>query len=116
MMAVMFEPLYYADRLHHVNPSGDVGIVTLWSPVDVFKRVVEKIAPGLLDADRSRLAVVSNLYGDGMYAMFCNMLFNPQIRHLIAVGEDLGLPTCSEIESFLAHGLEDISMLGRKLK
>ena len=116
MTKLAFEPLYYADRLHHINPSGDVGIITLWSPFPAVKRTLETAWPSIFDTSHSRVAVVSNLYGDGMYAMFCNLLFNPQIRHLVAVGEDLGLPTCSEIEAFLEGGLEDTLMLGKEMK
>jgi hypothetical protein len=111
-----FQPLYYGDRLHVVNPAGDVGIVTLWSPFPAAKRKLTEAYPEILDPTRSRVAVVSNLYGDGMYAMFCNLLFNPQIRHIIAVGEDLGLPTCDEIAAFLERGLEDTVMFGKPLK
>jgi thymidylate synthase len=70
----------------------------------------------VLDPDGSRIAVVANLYGDGMLAMFCNLLFNPQIRHLVAVGEDLGMSTREEIELFLEHGLVDAEMLGVPVK
>jgi thymidylate synthase len=48
--------------------------------------------------------------------MLCNLLFNPQVRHLIAIGQDLGLPTCDELEAFLEHGLEDATMLGAPVK
>lgn len=116
MTSPNFAPLYYTDRLRTVNPSGDVGIVTLWSPVRVIERRLSAARPELLDPDRSRVAVISNLYGDGMYAMFCNLLFNPQVRHLIAIGEDLGLPTCVEIEAFLNEGLEDCVVLGTSAK
>jgi thymidylate synthase len=109
---MIFEPLYYADRLKLVNPAGDVGLVTLWTPLRTARRLLEHISPDLLDPERSRIAVVSNLYGDGMHQMLCNLLYNPQIRHLIAVGEDLGLPTSAEIEAFLEYGLEETVMLG----
>src|SRR5215207_8475396 len=91
--AVRFEALYYGDRLQVVNPHGDVGLVTLWSPLRTVRRKLEGISPALLDPERSRLAVVGNLYGDGLFAMLCNLLFNPQVRHLVAIGEDLGLAT-----------------------
>jgi thymidylate synthase len=99
-----------------VNPVGDVGVVTLWSPVRSAKRRLAEISAELLDPERSRVAVISNLYGDGMYAMLCNLLYNPQVRHLIAIGQDLGLPTCEELEAFLEHGLEDATMLGAPVK
>lgn len=115
-MTLSFEPLYYGDRLQVVNPEGDVGIITLWTPLRTALRRLIEVIPGVLDPGHSRVAVISNLYGDGMYAMFCNLLFNPQVKHLIAIGEDLGLPTCREITSFLDHGLEDVKMFGRKLR
>jgi hypothetical protein len=115
-MSCTFEPLYHAERLHMVNPTGDVGLVTLWSPLRSVRRRLEEISTELLDPDRSRVAVVANLYGDGMYAMLCNLLYNPQVRHLIAVGQDLGLPTCGELEAFLERGLEDATVLGAPVK
>ncbi len=115
-MSKTFQALYYRDRLHPVNPAGDVGLVTLWSPLSAVTRRLDSISPEILDGSRSRIAVVGNLYGDGMYAMFCNLLFNPQVRHLVAIGEDLGLPTCEEIAAFLAHGLEDGEMLGMPIR
>ncbi len=115
-MSCSFEPLYHAERLHVVNPMGDVGLVTLWSPLRSAERRLAEISAELLDPGRSRVAVISNLYGDGMYAMLCNLLFNPQVRHLIAVGQDLGLPTCDELEAFLEGGLEDATMLGVPVK
>lgn len=107
-----FQPLYYADRLRVVNPVGDVGLVTLWSPLDVALGVISRTAPQILDPITSRVAVVSNLYGDGMHHMMCNLLYNPQIRHLVAVGETMGLPTCAEVEAFIKHGLEEASVFG----
>jgi thymidylate synthase len=115
-MSCTFEALYHAERLHLVNPTGDVGIVTLWSPLRSTRRRLAEISADLLDARRSRIAVIANLYGDGMYAMLCNLLYNPQVRHLIAVGQDLGLPTCGELEAFLEHGLEDATLLGAPVK
>ncbi|MDO8211190.1 thymidylate synthase [Conexibacter sp. CPCC 206217] len=111
-----FEALYHGDRLQLVNPTGDVGIVTLWSPWRTVERKLAADAPELLDPARSRVAVIANLYGDGMYAMFCNLLYNPQVRHLIAIGQDLGLDTTREIAAFLADGLEDAELLGRPVK
>ena len=70
-------------------------------------------APGILDPATSRIAVISNLYGDGMQGMLCNLLYNPQVRHLIAIGNEVAGPTCHEIEQFLADGLEDARQLGR---
>lgn len=115
-MPHLFKPLYHADRIEIVNPGGDVGLITLWSPLTAVKRKLAAIAPEALQPASSRIAAIGNLYGDGMYAMFCNLLFNPQVKHLIAIGEDLDLPTCDEIESFISHGLEDVTLLGAHMK
>ena len=104
-----FDALYYPDRVTVINPAGDVGLITLWSP---FRTVRRKLG-GLLDPASSRVAAAANLYGDGMLAMLCNLLYNPQVRHLVAVGEDLGLGTCDELSAFLSHGVEEDVMLGR---
>jgi hypothetical protein len=111
-----FRALYYADLLELVNPTGDVGILTLWSPLRAVRRKLHSVAPEILDPERSRVAVIANLYGDGMYAMFCNLLFNPQVRHLVALGQGLGLGASREIAAFLEHGLEDATLLGRPVK
>jgi thymidylate synthase len=115
-MSHTFEALYYPELLQPVNPTGDVGLLTLWSPLESAARRLDSISPELLDGAGSRVVVMANLYGDGMYAMFCNLLFNPQVRHLIAIGEELGLPTCREIEAFIADGLEDTELLGMPAK
>lgn len=115
-MAQTFQPLYHGDLIEIVNPEGDVGIITLWSPKRTVRRKLAEIAPDALAPSRSRIAAIGNLYGDGMHAMLCNLLFNPQVRHLIAIGEDLGLPTCHELESLIADGLEDVELLGTPMK
>jgi len=111
-----FQALYHADRLTTVNPHGDVGLITLWSPWRTVERKLAEISPDLLDPARSRIAVAANLYGDGMFAMLCNLLYNPQVRHLIALGADLDLPTCDELEAFLRDGLEETELLGAPLR
>src|SRR5689334_2266535 len=59
-----FEPLYHADRLRIINPLGDIGIVTLWSRVEQALEKLQAIRPELVDPSRSRIAAISNLYGD----------------------------------------------------
>lgn len=113
---MQFDPLYYKDRIRVVNPAGDVGIVTLWSPVATVEKKLALLEPALLDAGRSRVAAIANLYGDGMLAMFCNLHFNPQIKHIVAMGQDMGLATCDEMLAFLEHGVEDALVLGRPIK
>lgn len=115
-MAPAFQPLYHGDLIEVVNPHGDVGLITLWSPRRAVKRKLSEIAPDALDPRRSRIAALGNLYGDGIHAMLCNLLFNPQVRHLVAIGEGLGLPTCQELRSLIADGLEDAEVLGAPMK
>jgi hypothetical protein len=111
-----FEALHFADRLHVVNPGGDVGIVTLWSPWEAARRKLEEVDPAILDPARSRVAVVGNLYGDGMYAMLCNLLHNPQVRHLVALGTQAGPSTTDDLEAFFARGLQDDVILDRPVR
>lgn len=115
MSAIKFEPLYFGDKIHLINPHGDIGIITLWSPVNQVLDKLRDIDSTLIHPDQSRIAVVANLYGDGMFPMFCNLLHNPQINHLIAMGQDLGLPVCEEIDVFLKHGLEDCTVFGKPM-
>ncbi len=115
-MSLAFEPLYYGERLKQVNPTGDIGLITLWSPQATVERKLESVVPGALDPTTGRVAVIANLYGDGMFAMLCNLLYNPQIRHLVAVGQDLGLGVPEEIAAFLDEGLEESTMFGQPLQ
>lgn len=107
-----FEPLYYGERLKVLNPLGDVGFTTFWSPLATGLKKLEEIK---LASPEGRIAVVGNLYGDGMFAMFCNLLNNPQIRHLVSAGQDLA--SCApEIEAFLARGTEPATILGKPMR
>jgi hypothetical protein len=63
----------------------------------VAKHRFERVSPEILGPIASWIVVMSNLYGDGLHQMLRNLLYNPQIRHLIAIGEDLGLATNMEI-------------------
>lgn len=111
-----FEPLHFADRLRVVNPEGDVGLVTLWSPWEAVRRKLDEVDPAILDPARSRVAAIGSLYGDGMYAMLCNLLHNPQVGHLIALGTQAGPSTTDDLEALLAHGLEDATLLDRPVR
>src|SRR5258708_2027271 len=110
-----FEPLHYPELLHLIHPKGDVGIVTLWTPRSTALRILKRTCPAILDPHHGRVAVVSNLYGDGLYAMLCNLLYNPQVRHIVAIGDQLEVPTCAEIESLLTNGVEEATLLGARV-
>lgn len=111
-----FEALHFADRLRVVNPEGDVGLVTLWSPWEAVERKLREVDAAILDPARSRVAAIGSLYGDGMYAMLCNLLHNPQVRHLIALGTQAGPSTTADLEVFFARGVEEGELLGRRVR
>lgn len=114
MAQLEFDPIYYGERLRVLNPDGDVGFLTFWSPIS---KAVEKLAvvDPASSAGGGRVAAVGHLYGDGLYAMLCNLLHNPQVRHLVSAGEDLS-GCAAEIEAFLTHGTEPVMMLGRSMR
>lgn len=107
-----FEPLYYAERLSVVNPSGDVGVVTLWSPVKVVQR---RFADWGVDLgpDSSRIAAFGNLYGNGLPHMLRNLLWNPQISYLLILGQNLS-GSAEHLRNFFEQGLEESEILGSK--
>ena len=82
-----FEAIHFADRLRLINPEGDVGVVTLWSPVPQVLKYIQQLDETLLTPTRSRIAVIANLYGDGLAGMMCNLFWNPQIRWIFALGK-----------------------------
>jgi thymidylate synthase len=109
---MIFHPIYYAERLEIINPAGDIGFVTLWTPLRTAKRLLAQLSTDIVDPALSRVACIANLYGDGVPQMMCNLLYNPQIRYLVAAGEDLGLPITAELATFFERGLEEAVMLG----
>ena len=82
-----FEALYYQDRLKIVNPEGDVAITTLWSKVESAYQILEEAGVDLAPAT-SRIGPIANLYGNGLPQMLRNLLWNPQIRHIVIVGQE----------------------------
>lgn len=105
---------YPEDRFRRISPRGDIGILTLWTKLDRAIPRLAAIAPEALDPE-GRVAVISQFYGGGFQQLLCNLLHNPQIRHLIAIGQDLadqGLRVCEELEAALTVGLEELEVLG----
>ncbi len=96
-----------------VNPAGDVGIATLWSPV---ARVVKLLGELGIDLNprTSRVAALGNLYGNGLPEMLRNLLWNPQIRFVVALGQNLS-GSREELAGFFARGLEPAELLGSPL-
>ena len=104
-----FEPLYYSDRIRIVNPFGDVGIVTLWTPVKQALKTLGSLID--LSPASSRIAVIANLYGNGLPQMLRNLLWNPQITYLLAMGQNLS-GSREELVNFFQNGLEAVEYLG----
>ncbi|MFA6405261.1 MAG: thymidylate synthase [Candidatus Paceibacterota bacterium] len=107
-----FEPLYYEGRLRVVNPEGDVGVVTLWSKVDSAIQVMLEAGVDLCE-QTSRVAIVANLYGNGLQQMLRNLLWNPQIQHILILGKNLS-GSQESLVNFFAYGLEEVEFLGAK--
>ncbi len=105
-----FEPLYYDDRQHIINPSGDVAITTLWSKVESAVKVLEDAGVDL-SAESSRIATIANLYGNGLPQMLRNLLWNPQIRRIIVLGKNLS-GSREWLLNYFEHGLEEVEFLG----
>lgn len=102
-----FEALYYPDRLTVLDETGDIGILTLWTPVKAALTFLEANRIGL-----QRVAVVANLYGDGLPQMLRNLLWNPQISTLLVFGQDLS-GSATEVENLLTQGVESVERLGQ---
>jgi len=109
---VKFEALYYQDRLKIVNPEGDVAITTLWSKVESAHQILEEAGVDLAP-DSSRIGPIANLYGNGLPQMLRNLLWNPQLRHIVILGKNLS-GSREWILNFFEHGLEEVEFLGAK--
>lgn len=107
-----FEALYYQDRLKIVNPEGDVAITTLWSKVESAYQILEEAGVDLA-RESSRIGPIANLYGNGLPQMLRNLLWNPQIRHIVILGKNLS-GSREWILNFFEHGLEEVEFLGAK--
>lgn len=105
-----FEPLYYGDKLTTINLLGDVAVITLWSKVESVIQVLTKLGIDL-SVDTSRIAAVANLYGNGLPQMLRNLLWNPQIRHVVIVGKNLS-GSREWLVNFFESGLEEVEFLG----
>ncbi|MBF0465513.1 MAG: hypothetical protein HQK88_00585 [Nitrospirae bacterium] len=105
-----FVPVYYKDSLTIINPNGYVGVVTLWSKpqavIDKFKE-----AGVDLDASSSQVAAFGTLYGNGLKHLLANLLYNPQITHILICGRDTG-GSLQQLLSFFNKGVEKEIQLG----
>lgn len=90
-----------------VNTTSDVGVVTLWSRVDQARKILEQLGVSL-DSHDSRIALIANLYGNGLPHMLRNLLWNPQIKYLLVFGQDLS-GSKKELINFFEYGIEPTS-------
>lgn len=105
-----FQAIYYPERLTVINPSGDVAIVTLWSLTDSAQKILREVDIDL-SPDTSRIAVISNLYGNGLPHMLRALLWNPQIQHIVVFGKNLS-GSREWLVNFFRYGLEEVEFLG----
>ncbi|MBW1974347.1 MAG: DUF4346 domain-containing protein [Deltaproteobacteria bacterium] len=101
-----FIPLYCRDQLKVLNSNGTVGIITLWSGVEyVIKRL--KGAGIDLNPERTPVAVVGTLYGNGLRELLRNLLYNPQIDFLILCGRNRS-GSAEQLIAFFEKGIEPV--------
>ncbi|MBW3022039.1 thymidylate synthase, partial [Candidatus Woesearchaeota archaeon] len=105
-----FEPLHHSSKLIIQNPDGCIGVVTLWSPTHW---VADKFRE--FGVDTSNIAVFGQLYGDGMACMLRNLLYNPQITHLIVCGDNRS-GSYEDLVAFFENGVEDYDWNGIPMK
>jgi thymidylate synthase len=110
---LIFQPLYFADKIRVINPAGKIGVVTLWSHPDW---VIGQLKEAGVDLCRetSKIAVVGTLYGNGLPELLRNLVYNPQLTMLIVAGKDRS-GSAEELINFFEQGLEEVEFLGQKL-
>ncbi|MEA3430134.1 MAG: thymidylate synthase [Nanoarchaeota archaeon] len=108
-----FEPQHHQTKLKVINPEGCVGVVTLWSPV---LWVSEKFTEFGIDlSNNSKIVCFGQLYGDGLGSMLRNLLYNPQIKHLIVCGDNRS-NSYEDLVAFFEAGVEDYDWNGIPMK
>ena len=105
-----FIPLHFADKLRVVNPRARLGVITLWSKVEFVEQVLRELGVDL-NPETSKIAVIGNLYGNGIPHLLRNLLYNPQIRDLVICGADRS-GSAGELIAFFESGLEKTTSLG----
>jgi thymidylate synthase len=108
-----FVPLHFAEKLRIVNREASLGIITLWSKIDSVERALSDAGVDL-SPDSSRIAVIGNLYGNGIPHLLRNLLYNPQITDLAIIGADRA-GSAGELTAFFENGLEEAESLGEKV-
>ncbi|MCX8053192.1 MAG: thymidylate synthase [Armatimonadetes bacterium] len=110
---LVFVPLHFGHKLRIVNPRGRLGIITLWSKIDFVHDTLAELGTDL-DPHTSKIAVIGNLYGNGIPHLLRNLLYNPQIRDLIICGADRS-GSANDLAAFFDNGLEEAEIIGERV-
>lgn len=105
-----FIPLHFGNKLRIVNPRGQLGIITLWSKIEFVEEKLIKLGIDI-NPQSSKIAVIGNLYGNGIPHLLRNLLYNPQIRDLVICGANRS-SSQEEFIAFFEQGLEQTTNLG----
>src|SRR4051812_25471655 len=97
----------YEDKITVLNPSGHVAVLTLWSRVDT---ILEKFRQAH-GAVPPCVAAISNFYGDGISQLLVNLLNNPQIDHVVMVGNNR-TDSATELLHYFSRGVERVQING----
>ncbi len=108
-----FVPLYFGSKLKIVNPCGRIGIITLWSKIEFVEQTLTNLDIDLAP-ETSKVAVIGNLFGNGIPQLLRNLLYNPQIRYLIICGSNKS-ESAEDFMAFFQNGLEETINLGEKV-
>jgi thymidylate synthase len=108
-----FIPLHFGHKLRVINPRARLGIITLWSKIDFVEQTLAKLGVDL-DPGTSKIAVIGNLYGNGIPHLLRNLLYNPQIRDLAVCGANRS-GSAEDLIAFFEHGIEETESLGERV-
>jgi len=100
-----FAPLMLGKQLRLVNPSGDIGVLTLWTSKDQVLRDLQAARADSPNGAAARIAVIGNFYGGGIAELLCNLQYNPQIRFLFAIGNNLNPSSVETLQKILSNGV-----------
>lgn len=105
-----FIPLHFADKIRVINPKARLSVTTLWSRIDFVESLLEESGVDL-DPATSKIAVIGNLYGNGIPHMLRNLLYNPQLRDIVVCGANRS-GSFEELKAFFEQGIESVTSLG----
>ncbi|KWT79142.1 thymidylate synthase [Candidatus Magnetominusculus xianensis] len=105
-----FIPIYYKDSLTIINENAHIGVVTLWSHKQA---VIDKFKESGVDLSKtnSPIAVFGTLYGNGLKHLLANLLYNPQITHVLICGRNTG-ESLQLLLNFFGKGVEKVVNIG----